>query len=265
MSDLRGFIAEIDEVRRLFKGPASKQINSGKVRERVQALVDKYFKSVRPLLATDQEQIEGLMVADAGMQGLLILSHGRSLCGKYQRQLKAVRASLVELDTAVTSTHIVAAVPLADVDQRIVSTLQGLIPSAACSYAQAMADLQTGERLSWRGPATDLREALRETLDHLAPDAEILSAPGFKLEPEAKGPTMRQKVRHILRTRGRSKTSISAPEEAVEAVEIAIGSFVRSVYTRSNLSTHTPTDKTEVLRVRDLVRVSLCELLEIRG
>lgn len=265
MSHLRGFIAEADEVRKFFKGSPSKTVNSTTARERVQTLVDTYFKDIRPQIAPDEDQVEGLRQLDADMQGLLMLSHGRSICGKYQRSLKAIRAALVGLDTALTSTQALPDSPISGVDERIISTLQGLLPSAACSYAQAVQDLNAESRLSWRGPATDLREALRETLDHLAPDAEVTSTPGFKLEPEAKGPTMRQKARHILKSRGSSKTSISAPEAAIDAIESVMGSFVRSVYTRSNLSTHTPTDKTEVLRVRDLVRVTLCELLEIRG
>ena len=28
---------------------------------------------------------------------------------------------------------------------------------------------------------------MREVLDHLAPDADVIEAPGFKLEPEFKG------------------------------------------------------------------------------
>ena len=74
---------------------------------------------------------------------------------------------------------------------------------------------------------------------------------------------MKQKVRFILRKRGLSSSSTQAPEDATQAVDEAISSFVRSVYGRSNLSTHMPTDKNEVLRVRDLVKTSLCELLEI--
>jgi hypothetical protein len=127
-----------------------------------------------------------------------------------------------------------------------------------------MLDLRAAERLSWRGPATDLREALRETLDHLAPDDDVTSAPGFKLEKDANGPTMKQKVRHILRSRGVGKSEFQTPEAATQAVDEIVGTFVRGVYTRSSVSTHTPTDRAEILRIRDWVRVAFCELLAIR-
>src|SRR5690606_26559968 len=132
----------------------------------------------------------------------------------------------------------------------------------AMSYEQALIDLRTEDRLSWRGPATDLREALREVLDKLAPDDEVKAAPGFKPEPDARGPTMKQKVRYVLRNRRVSKSISEPTENAATAVDEALGAFVRSVYTRSSVSTHTSTSRGEALRVLDLVRVVLCELLE---
>jgi hypothetical protein len=147
---------------------------------------------------------------------------------------------------------------------RIVTTLRALLPSAALSYEQALIDLDQPERLSWRGPATDLREALRETLDHLAPDTDVKGSAGYKQEADTRGPTMKQKVRYILKNRGVSKMLAAPAEDATVSIDEAIGNFVRSVYTRSSVSTHTPTDKNEVLRILDFVRVVLCELLEVR-
>ena len=263
---LRDFIAEVDAVRQAIRTCGSKQLSSSRQRERLQAMVDGYFKSLRPELALDQEQSLSLQSIDSIMQELLRLSHTRALVSKYLRLLKEVRSELVQLDSVGTSgTSQNSGIGVGEIDQKIIATLHTLVPSAALSYAQAMTDLQTEERRSWRGPATDLREALRETLDYLAPDDEVAKSDGFKLESGTSGPTMKQKVRHILKKRGISRTLASTAESAAESVETAVGSFVRSVYNRSSVSTHTPTDKREVLRVRDWVRVSLCELLEIRG
>ena len=74
---------------------------------------------------------------------------------------------------------------------------------------------------------------------------------GYKDEPDARGPTMKQKVRFILRNRGISKAISATTEDATRSIDEAIGIFVRSVYTRSSVSTHTPTSKDEVLRVLD--------------
>jgi Predicted pPIWI-associating nuclease len=150
------------------------------------------------------------------------------------------------------------------VDLRIVETLRSVVPSAGLSYAQALYDLQSDSCLSWRGPAADLREALRETLDYLAPDDEVAAMAGYRQDPNVNGPTMKQKVHFVLKKRGASKAFTEPAEAATEAIDSTIGTFVRSVYTRSNVSTHTPTQKAEVARTRDFVRVVLCELLEIR-
>ena len=108
-----------------------------------------------------------------------------------------------------------------------------------------------------------MREALRETLDTMAPDAEVTAMPGFKLEKDTHGPTMKQKVRYILKKREMNSGAMAAPEKAVEGIEDIVGGVMRSVYKRSSLSTHTATSKDEVLRVHAWVRLVFCDLLEI--
>ena len=250
------------------KKTRTKQIYQEAVRESARAVVDTYFRVTRPdlkRLAIDEQL---LVPADGLLQTLLEATHRHSAANTYKGTVRSIHDSLLELEKLAlvhgekNSTS--AASPLDPLDHAILETLQKLLPSAASSYEQAMRDLTGGGRISWRGPATDLREALRETLDHLAPDADVVAQPSFKPEPNAFGPTMKQKVRYVLRRRGMGKGSIDTPESAVDAVEQAVGTFVRSVYSRSSISTHTPSDRNEVLRIRDWVRVALAELLELR-
>ena len=72
---------------------------------------------------------------------------------------------------------------------------------------------------TFRGTASELREALRETLDHLAPDEDVMKAPGFKLERDRKAPTQKQKVRFILRSRRVPKGARKTPEDSVSLIE----------------------------------------------
>jgi hypothetical protein len=82
--------------------------------------------------------------------------------------------------------------------------------------------------------------------------------PGYKLEPNTNGPTMKQKVRFVLKNRGASKAVSGPAESAIDGVEESLGTFIRSVYTRSNVSTHTPTDKAEGLALlRALTEINL--------
>lgn len=229
------------------------------------AIVDDYFRHVRGNLSSGVALAGSLTALDSSMQSLLDCTHRRTQTVAFRRLVKDLRTKLFaqEKDVLATAGAGVAAAVGDSTDKLIIDTLRSLVPSAALAYEQGLIDLAEDTRLSWRGPATDFREAMRETLDHLAPDDAVKSQIGFKIEPNTNGPTMRQKVRYVLKIRERSKAAIDAVETAAETVDGIVGSFVRSVYTRSSVSTHTPTDRSEVIRVRNFVRVALCELLEI--
>ena len=264
-SHVTTLIAEVDKARAALNRVKNPQLHSATARASLRGIVERYFNEVRP--STDgapmaPQHVEGV---DTAMQALLALCHKKGSVQKYKDLLRQAKSHLIHLDSGlVAGVGRQSGVDRNDQDVRIVTTLRALLPGAALSYEQALVDLGTSERISWRGPATDLREALRETLDHLAPDKDVQESVGYKQEPNTNGPTMKQKVRYILRNRGQSKATAATTEDATVAIDEALGTFVRSVYTRSSVSTHTPTDRTEVLRLRDLVRVVLGELLEAR-
>jgi hypothetical protein len=108
-----------------------------------------------------------------------------------------------------------------------------------------------------------LREALRETLDHLAPDKDVTGAPGYKQEPERNGPTMKQKVRFIRTARGLSKSSGAVPEQTATTVDELVGSLTRSVYDMSSVATHVAKERKAVVRIKLYVVAVLHEMLEI--
>lgn len=263
---LPDFLAQLGRERKELRQVSSPQLHSEKRRAAMRALVERYFNEIRPAVIGASEQDEDVAAVDEAMQDLLVLCHKRGSVRTYANLMNTVRKRLIQVDARVVASPALDQEPeIGDAtDGEIVETLRQMAPSAALSYAQALHDLQSQSRLSWRGPATDLREALRETLDYLAPDDDVTGTSGYRQDPNVSGPTMKQKVRFVLKSRGESKSSSAPAEAATEAVESAVGTFVRSVYTRSSVSTHTPTDKAEVVRIRDLVRVVLCELLEIR-
>lgn len=264
---LPNFVLKLEQARKDLKKVTSLQLNSQKQRNSLRTLVEDYFNTIRPCFMGASEQDQDVVDVDDLMQKLLVLCHKRGSVNRYKTLLAKIRKGLIALDSRLV------ALPNSDenhhpnngVDLMIIETLNRIVPSAALSYQQALQDLQADQRLSWRGPATDLREALRETLDHLAPDSDVIGMPGYKQSPDINGPTMKQKVRFIMKSRGITKVLSAPAETATELVESAVGSFVRSVYTRSNVSTHTPTDKAEVIRIRDFVRVVFCELLEVHN
>lgn len=264
---LTSFIADVEKNRKVLNALNGTQVFSEKTRGTLRALAERYFSEIRPTLVDHSEEQVHVSAVNAAMQKLIEQCHKRGMAGTYADLLRTAKKHLIQLDSKQISNQLASGSDeqtKTPADVRIITTLRALVPSAALSYEQALLDLAAPERLSWRGPATDLREALRETLDHLAPDNEVKAAPGYKDEPDARGPTMKQKVRHILKNREISRSLSATTEDATKSVDEAIGTFVRSVYTRSSISTHTPTNKDEVLRVLDLVRVVLRELLEVR-
>ncbi len=112
-----------------------------------------------------------------------------------------------------------------------------------------------------QGTAAELREVLRELLDHLAPDDEVLKT--VKLEKDQRGPTMKQKATFILKARGVGETARKAPVDAVGAVEDSGSSLARSVYTRGSVSTHVVTTRNEVLTIKAYADAVLAGLLQI--
>ncbi len=260
------FVFMVEKARKELNQIDSPQLYSLVRRNSLRALVEQYFKDIRPHIKRASEQDDDISNVDTLMQELLEMCHKRGLIKHYKTLLSNIRKGLIQIDSRIITSPSGGVVNQTnnEVDTLILKTLSLIVPSAAYSYQQAILDLQAEQRFSWRGPATDLREALRETLDHLAPDADVTAMPGYKQSPDTNGPTMKQKVRFVLKKRGLNMVLSAPAESATESVDLAVGTFVRSVYTRSNVSTHTPTDKTEVIRLRDFVRVVLCELLEVR-
>lgn len=101
---------------------------------------------------------------------------------------------------------------LSQTERAIVETLGRMLPPSSASYEQALRDIAQGGRVSWRGTATELREVLRELIDHLAPDDTVLASPGSQLEQGQRSPTQKQKVRFILRAR-RSSSADRRPSQ----------------------------------------------------
>jgi hypothetical protein len=138
-----------------------------------------------------------------------------------------------------------------------------LLPSAAQSYRQAINDLADPQRTSFRGPAHELRESLREVLDHLAPDAEILKSPNFKLEPGRPKPTMKQKVRFIFKARDQSTTESAAPEDAAITIDGLVADLTRSIYDHGSLAAHVQRGRRSVEQLKRYVDVIFHDLLEL--
>ncbi len=265
VENIRELQKSVEDLQNSLRKVKSKQVYQEKIKQQAKDIVDAYFRNVRGAVSKSTDAKSFVTDLDSKMQNLLDATHKQTTVTIYKNTTAKLKKGLLEAEKSalLSSGASVDKAQVDPIDKKIIDTLKKLIPSAALSYEQALSDLQITQRLSWRGPATDFREALRECLDHLAPDKDIEAVPGFKLEQGANGPTMKQKTIYILGKRDLSKATIRTTQDAMDTIEQTLGSFVRSVYTRASISTHTPTERREVSQVHNYVKSVLCELLSI--
>jgi hypothetical protein len=239
-------------------------INTSSLRTEARDVAQQYFRQIRPVMQ-DLGLDEQLEVLNAGFQNILELSDHNNATASYKKQIKLLRkllptvTSLIEMNQGIVKSGATTTKE----DERLIDTLEGLVPSAAFSYKQAIIDLADDHRISFRGPALELRETLRETLDHLAPDDAVTSADGYVPEKGRSGPTMKQKVRFILKARGQSKSSSEVPEQTTSTVDEMVGTLTRSVYERSSVATHVASERRTVIQIRRYVVAILHDILEL--
>jgi hypothetical protein len=245
----------------------AQHVNSANLRQQAREIVQEYFREVKPALRRLGVTASTLTELDSDMQALIGLSAGRNTKNSYQKLVRTIRARRKEIEMGLEFL-IGADVPAArtqigHVEEAILTTLSTMLPAAAASYRQVLVDVQDGARLSYRGTAAELREVVREVLDHLAPDEDVTKSAGFKLEAGQKGPTMKQKVRFILRARKVGDSTRQTAEDSIQHVDENVASIGRAVYTRGSTAVHTARPLEEVLNFKGYADAILGELLSI--
>ena len=181
--------------------------------------------------------------------------------------MKLIKKELDQLEIQLTTmgeqNQLNANKSLLQFENLILATLNKLQKSAYLSYKQALLDLSDPARISYRGTANEMRETLREVLNHLAPDSEVVKQKNFSFEKNHNKPTQKQKVHFILKQRNKSKQYIKAPEKAVDI--IVRGDFAREVYSRSSSLVHRSSEKKDVQQLKQYLDSVLAELLELHN
>lgn len=260
------------KLQRSISRSKSVNVNASNLIKQAKEVVQFYFRQTRPELQILGVESNLVSQLDEAMQTLLNLSNGKNRKSSYLGLLTSLLETIARVSGDIELRHAEKAyqsrspqAPTLSRDENIIyETLLQILPTAALSYKQALLDLAEKDRISYRGVANELREALRETLDHLAPDKDVASQPNFKYEKDKKTPTMKQKVRYILKARELPDNALKPPEDAIEIIEDRIASFTRSVYERSSISTHVAAQRNEVLQIKRYVDTVLAELLGLQ-
>lgn len=245
-------------------------VNSQKTKQQAIDLGAAYFRDFRGHVVGVLRDSQVLETYDEDWQQLIRLAHGNNPKATYEKLVRRLVKTTKEINVA--SHSIVATAPAiastqltySEAEQLLLETLDNLLPSAAASYRQGLADIANPSiRHSYRGTAAEFREAFRETLDHLAPDKDVMEQSWFKPEMDQKLPTMKQKVKFVLSSRGKNKTQRVAAEKTVDLMEALSGDIARAIYNRASLSTHVETTKQEVEQMKRYMDAVLFDLLEI--
>jgi hypothetical protein len=242
-------------------------VNAASLRRQARDIVTGYFRGVNPALKGLGLTVPTLRGLDSEMQHLIGLSTGRNTKSSYQGSVRGMKGMRKDIETGLefligTETP-EAHYQIGGVESAILKTLGTMLPTAAASYEQVLLDIQNTKRLSYRGTAADLREVVREVLDHLATDADVMKSAGFKLEQGQKGPTMKQKVRFILRARKAGDSIRQTSEDSAQHLDGNVASIGRAVYTRGATDVHTARPREEVLNFKGYADAILGELLAI--
>jgi hypothetical protein len=245
----------------------AQHVNSAGLRQQTREIVQEYFREVKPALYRLGVTASTLTELDSDMQTLIGLAAARNTKTAYQKLLRSIKAKRKEVETGLEFLiGAEVAAPrrqIGPVEEAILATLDTMLPAAAASYRQVLVDVQDGARLSYRGTAAELREVVREVLDQLAPDEDVMKASGFKLEAGLKGPTMKQKVRFILRARKVGDSARDTAEASAQHVDESVSSVGRAVYTRGSTAVHTARPLEEILNYKGYADAILGELLAI--
>jgi hypothetical protein len=151
-------------------------------------------------------------------------------------------------------------------DQQVASGLRQLDADLADSYEQAVFDITDDERLSYRGPAAELREVLTGVLHILAPNPRVQETDwyiearrsGARTEPT---PTRAERVKFILRNRMQGSAQTETAETFMTTVEERLASVVNATYKRGSAATHGGTEQVEVQQIVQYINALLRELL----
>jgi Predicted pPIWI-associating nuclease len=263
-------IAALDEMGRQIAA-LSRAANSGRskflavsdVQPLARSIAITYFESVRSDLDAVKSRAGLVDEIDTIVQQILQLAGGSREKRAYIGQLNELRPLLLEAIIDLMKSRGAARLVLSQTEQAILDTLTKLIPSCAASYEQALRDISEGARVSWRGTATELRETLREVIDHFAPDEKVSAVQNFQLEAGQNRPTQKQKVRHILKARRSPSSAVAVAEASLDTVDEAVATLARSTYRRGSASTHAGTTGREIKSLKRYIDALLAELLEV--
>lgn len=150
--------------------------------------------------------------------------------------------------------------PLSGRDAEILERLRRQLPSVAKSLEQVLQDLNDHTRMSYMGPAGEIREVLRATIHHLAPDEEVQSQAWYVGVSKGthNNPSQAERIRYAVQRRGGSTQQAKGVDELIDQLVAQIG---RETYAAGSSAFHAGTVRQKVRKLTGWVFAVLDEVL----
>lgn len=227
---------------------------------RIRAVCEGWIREYRPQLVRVLGEVDSILAIDAEVSWL------RSRVGMRTRA-DDVRAAARRIQRAISRDLLPAydvarwstATAVTQTDAGDVARRLALVSEqVADSYRQASTDLADESRSTYVGPAGELREVLRSTIDALAPPADEIATEAWYKGHNGR-PTQAEKIRAILGDQDRA----TQPAKSLDVIDEAIGAVGRATYNRASASLHVArkSAREEVTRIKMWVDVVLSEVL----
>ena len=268
------FLEILEGMHARVKASKSATVSSMEERRNIRSVVGAWF-SEKPGYRHACVQIVGegdsIRSIDETMHSLLKLSSKESSRRTISRHVSsAVRQFTDSLLIPVSRAYwsMAPAKSSSGRDEQVALRLRLLDPDLADSYQQAVQDAEETGRLSYRGPAAELREVLTTALHILAPNPQVEATDWYR-EARRSGarkestPTRAERTKFILRARTKGSAATEAAEAYMISVEERLASLVSATYKRGSSATHGGTERDELLQLFAYINALLLELLPI--
>jgi len=125
---------------------------------------------------------------------------------------------------------------------------------------QALTDLNDNSRLSYVGPAGEVREVMRATVQFLAPDDEVKKQTWYMgIEQGGKrNPSQAERTRYAVQRRSGDKDQMKGVEGLIDEL---VGQIGRQTYASGSAAFHAGTQQTKVKKLVGWVFAVLDEVL----
>jgi hypothetical protein len=150
--------------------------------------------------------------------------------------------------------------PLSGRDADILARLRRHSTSLADSLEQALRDLNDHTRLSYLGPAAEVREVMRATVQLFAPDDEVRKQSWFVgiTQGKKQNPSQAERIRFAVQQRGGNKDQVNRIDDLVDQL---VGQIGRETYSVGSSALHAGTVQAKVRKLTGWVFAILDEIL----